>query len=87
MEEVAYQFMEVNLQMKISMLNILKEDFYQWLMLVPTQMGLNFSLHLFLVIGITYFTHLLNRLDGKHVVFGELVEGDNVLKMLEMGGS
>ena len=87
MAGVVYPFMEVNLQMKTSMLNTLREDYCQWLMQDQIPMALNFSLLLFLVIGITFSTHLLNRLDGKHVVFGELIEGDNVLKMLEMGGS
>lgn len=29
----------------------------------------------------------MHRLDGKHVVFGEVVDGENLLKTLELGGS
>jgi len=31
--------------------------------------------------------HMLYRLDGKHVVFGSVVEGMNVLKSMEAVGS
>ena len=51
-----------------------------------TQTGHNFSLLSFPQTGKLSLIRGY-RLDGKHVVFGELIGGDEVLKNMELGGS
>ena len=58
-------------------------------MLVQTQMDLNSLLHLDHVIGKFYIKSylLFYRLDGYHVTFGEMVEGEETLRKIELAGS
>ena len=52
-----------------SLKNMIKLEFYQWLMPDQKQMVLNFSLH----------TKKRPELDNKHSVFGHVVEGQSVV--------
>lgn len=81
MVPVEFQSMDINSLMRISTADISRKDSYLWLMLVQTLMALNSSLPLVLHPGknMNIVFIIFIRLDGAHVVFGELVEGDNIL--------
>ena len=52
----------------------------------PTPTAPSSSSPLAPLIGKSHLAHTC-RLDGAHVVFGELIEGEDVLKQLELAGS
>jgi len=51
------------------------------------QMALNSSLLLVIVHGKSVYDFNLNRFDGKYVVFGQLIDGMEVLNTIEACGS
>jgi hypothetical protein len=90
MELVAFPFTEPSSLMRASSSDTTRRAYSQWLTLAQTPTALNSfsplpqptgknSLHLVS----TYF----DRLDGYHVVFGELIDGENILTQLELAGT
>ena len=73
--------------MRTSRLDTLREVNYPWLMQAQTLMDLNSSSLSSLLIGNQGQLFNLYRLDGAHVVFGELIEGENILRQLELVGT
>lgn len=85
---VVFQSMEPNLLMKTSLASITKEVFCPWLTLALTLTVLNSSLPSTRLNGKLIVFFLTNkRLNDHHVVFGELIEGENILRQLEIVGS
>ena len=81
MAEVASQSTEISFLMRTRTSNITKEDFSQWQMLDPTPTDLSSSYALIKLNGMNSSNFIVNyRLDGSHNVFGELLEGEDVLQ-------
>jgi len=63
----------------------MKLDACQWLMLGQIQMGVNSSLQQLRHHG--YLVIYICKLDGKHVVFGKVLENYELIKKMESYGS
>jgi len=83
---VESQSMGLNSQMKTLSADITREGFCPWLTQAQTLMDHSFSLLSDPLNGKLHYW-LTNRLDDHHVVFGELIEGDSVLRQMELVGS
>lgn len=89
MELVESQSMATSLLMKTSPADITREVCFLWLMLAQTLTVHNSSLLLLQLLGkyLNILSYHNNRLDGAHVVFGEMIEGENILRQLELVGT